>query len=348
MKHKLELRLLGEISITSDMQMTQPFWQKWRGTKDPHFEGEREQWKFLLKLNFQNTKITALGPITSWQISLEAMETVRDFIFLGSKITADGDGSNKIKRCLLLGRTAMTNLDSVLQNRNITLPTKFHLVKAMTFPLVMCGCESWTIKKAEHQGTDAFELWCWIRLLRAPWSARRSNQSILKEINPEYSLEELMMKLKLQYFDHLLWRVDSVEKILNLGKTESRRRRDEVVGWHHWLNGHAFEKVPGNGERQGSLVCCSPWGHNESDMTEWTRSNLFASFSVMSDSLRSHGLYSTRRLCPCDSPASVLKWVAISFSRWSFPPSDCPQVSSIAGRFFTFWASRESPKINWF
>ena len=140
------------------------------------------------------------------------MESVKDFIFLGSKITADGDCSHEIKRCLLLGRKAMTNLDSILKSRDITLPTKVHLVKALIFPVVMYGCESWTIKQAEHQRIDAFELWCWRRLLRVPWTARRSNQSILKEINPYYSLEGLMPKLKLQNFDHLMRRADSLEK----------------------------------------------------------------------------------------------------------------------------------------
>ena len=155
-----------------------------------------------LKLNLQKTKIMASGPITSWQIAGETTEIVRDFIFLGSKITADGDCSHKIKRHLLLGRKAMTNLDSILESRDITVSTKVCLVKAMVFPVVMYGCESWTIKKAEHRRTDAFELWCWRRLVRVPWNARRSNQSIIKEINPQYSLEGLM--LKLQYFSHLM------------------------------------------------------------------------------------------------------------------------------------------------
>ena len=151
-----------------------------------------------------------------------------DFIFfLGSKITADGDSSHEIKRCLLLGRKVMTNLYSILQSRNITLSTKVHLVKAMVFPVVMYGCESWSIKKAEHRRTDAFELWCWRRLLRVLWTARRSNQSILQEISPEYSLEGLMLKLKLQYFGHLMWRTDSLEKTLMLGKIEGERRK----GW---------------------------------------------------------------------------------------------------------------------
>ena len=167
----------------------------------------------------------ASGPITLWQIDGKTMETVRDFILLGSKITADGDCSHEIKRCLLLGRNAMTNLDSILQSRDITLPTKVCLVKAMIFPVVIYRCKSWTIKKAECQRTDAFELWCWRRLLRVPWIARRPNQSILKEISPEYSLEGLMLKLKRQYFGHLMQRTDSLEKTLMLGKIESRRRR---------------------------------------------------------------------------------------------------------------------------
>ena len=171
-------------------------------------------------------KIMASGPITSWQIDGEKMETVADFIFLGSKIR-DGDCSHEIKRQLLLGREAMTNLDSILKSRDITLPTKVHIVKAMVFPVVMYGYESWTITKAEHQRTDAFELWCWRRLLRVPWTARRSNQSILKEISPEYSLEGLMLKLKLQYFGQLIWRTDFLEKTLMLGMIEGRRRR----GW---------------------------------------------------------------------------------------------------------------------
>ena len=153
------------------------------------------------------------------------MGTVTDFIFLGSKITADGDCSHEIKRCLLLRRKAMTNQDNILKNRDITLPTKVCIVKAMIFPVVMYGCESWTIKKAEHRRVDASELWCWRRLLRVPWTARRSNQSILREISPEYSLEGLMLKLKLQYFGHLMQRADSLEKTLMLGKIEGERRR---------------------------------------------------------------------------------------------------------------------------
>ena len=160
---------------------------------------KEESEKVDLKLNIQKTKIIASGPITSWQIYGETMETVTDFIFLGSKITVDGDCSHEIKRHLLLGRKATTNLDSILKSRDITLMTKVHLVKAMVFPVVMYGCESWTLKKDECQRIDTFELWCWRRLLRVPWTARRSNQSILKEISSEYSLQELMLKLKLQY-----------------------------------------------------------------------------------------------------------------------------------------------------
>ena len=177
-----------------------------------------------LKLNIQKMKIMASSPITSWEDG-ETIETVRDFIFLGSKITADGDYSHEIKRRLLLGRKVMTNLDSILKSRDITLSTKVHLVKAMVFPIIMYECESWTIKEAECRRIDAFELWCWRRLLRVPWTARRSNQCILKEISPGCSLEGLMLKLKLQSFGHLMQRADSFEKTLMLGKIEGRRRR---------------------------------------------------------------------------------------------------------------------------
>ena len=177
----------------------------------------------------------ASGPITSWEIEGEMGETVADSTFLGYKITADGDCSHEIKRHLLLGRKVITNLDSILKSRDITLPTKVHLLKAMVFPVVMYGCESWTLKKAEHQRIDAFVLRCWIRLLRVPGTAWRSNQSILKEISPEYSLEGLMLKLKLQYLIHLMWRADWFEKTLMLGKIEGKRRR----GWQkmRWLDG---------------------------------------------------------------------------------------------------------------
>ena len=173
----------------------------------------------------------AYSPITSWQIDGKTMETVTDFIFLGCRITADGDWSHEIKRRLLLGRKVISNLDSILKSRDIALLTTIHLAKAMVFPVVMYGCESWTIKKAACQRIDAFELWCWRRLLRVPWTARRSNQSILKEISPGCSLEGLMLKLKLQYFGHLMQRIDSLEKPLMLGKIKGRRRRR----WDGWM-----------------------------------------------------------------------------------------------------------------
>ena len=186
---------------------------------------KEESEKVGSKLNVQKTKVIASGPITSWEIDGETVETVSDFILGGSKITADGDCSHEIKRRLLLGRKVMTNLDSILKSRDITLPTKVHLVKTMIFPVVMYGCESWIVKKAERRKIDASELWSWRRFLRVPWTARRSNQSILKEISPECSLEGLMLKLKLQYFGHLMRRADSFEKTLMLGKIEGRRRR---------------------------------------------------------------------------------------------------------------------------
>ena len=185
----------------------------------------KESEKVGLKLNVQKTKIMASGPITSGEIDGETVETIRDFIFWGSKITADGDCSHEIKRRLLLGRKVMTNLGSILKSRDITLLTKVRLVMAMVFPVVMYGCESWTVKKAECRRIDAIELWCWRRHLRVPWAARRSNQSILKEISPGCSLEGLMLKLKLQYSGHLMRRVDSLENTLILGRIGGRRRR---------------------------------------------------------------------------------------------------------------------------
>ena len=197
---------------------------------------KEESEKVGLKLYIQKTKIMASGPITSWEIDGETVETVSDFIFVfGSKITADDDCSHEIKRRLLLGRKVMTNLGGILKNRDITLPTKFHLVKAIVFPVVMYGCESWTVKEAEHRRTDVSELWCWRRLLRVPCTARRSNQSILKEISSVCSLEGLMLKLKHQYFGHLIRRVDSLEKTLMLGGIVGRRRRGRQR--MRWLDG---------------------------------------------------------------------------------------------------------------
>ena len=196
---------------------------------------KEESEKVGLRLNIQKTKIMAPGPITSWEIDGETVETVSDFILGGSKITADGDCSHEIKRCLLLGRKVMTSLDRILKRRDITLPTKVRLVKAMVFPVVMYGCENWTVKKADHWKIDASELWCWRRLLRVPWTARRSNQSILKEISPGCSLEGLMLKLKLQYFGHLMWRVDSLEKTLMLGGTGGAGGEGYDRGWDGWM-----------------------------------------------------------------------------------------------------------------
>ena len=185
---------------------------------------------------------------------------------------------HETQRCLLFGRRAVTNLNNILQSRDITFPTKIHIVKAMIFPVVIYRCESWTIKKAEHQGVDAFELWYWRRLLRVPWTERKSTQSILKEINTEYPLEGLMLKLKFQYFAHLMWRlIGLIGKDPDSGKDWRQEEKgiseDEVVGWHHWLDGHEFKQTLGDGEGQGSLVCCSPWNHKESDTTEQMNNN---------------------------------------------------------------------------
>ena len=207
--------------------------------------------------------IMAFSPITSWQIEGETVETVTDFLFLGSKITVGGDCSHEIKRCLLLGKKAMTNLWQKAKSKDSTLPTNVCLVKAMVFPVVMYGCESWIIQKAECQRIDTFELWCWIRLQRVPWTARKSNQLILKEINPEYSLEELIPKLKLQCFGHLI-QSQLIGKDSDPGKDWGQEEKwvteDEMVGWHHWLNGYEFEQTPGDSGGQGSLACCRSTG----------------------------------------------------------------------------------------
>ena len=209
----------------------------------------------------------ASGPITSWQIDGETMETVTDFLFLGYKITADGDCSHEIERCLFLGKKAMTSRDSVLKSRDITFPTKVCIVKAMVFPVVMFGCESWTIKKAKCWRIDAFESWCWRRLFESPVDCRRSNQTILKEINPEYSLKGLMLKLKLQYFGHL---VQLTEKDPDAGKDwrqeEKGTTEGEMVGWHHWFNGCDLEQTLGDSKVKGS---CSVAVHVVAKSQTW-------------------------------------------------------------------------------
>ena len=208
---------------------------------------KEESEKAGLKVDIKKTKILWSGPITSWQTEQKKVEEVTDFLFLGSKITADGDCRHEIRRQLLLGRKAMTNLHNMLKSKEMTLLTKLWIVKAIVFPVVMYGCESWTLKKAECQKIYAFDLWCWWRLLRVPWKAR-SNQPISKEINPEYSLEGLMLKLKLQYFGHLMRTADSLKKTLMLGKTEDRRRRGwQRMRWHHWFNEHELGQTPRDG-----------------------------------------------------------------------------------------------------
>ena len=247
----------------------------------------------------------ASGPNTSWQIGGETKETVTDFSLLGSKITADGDCSHEIKRRLLLGRKAMANLDSILKSRDITWSTKVHLVKAMVFPVVMYGCESWTIKKAGHWKVDAFELWCWRRLLRVPWDTR-SNQSILKEISPEYSLEGLMLKLKLQYFGHLMRRADSLEKTPMLGKTEGRRRASQRMRWVDGITKSMYKSLSKLQEMVKDRLACSPWGLKELDTTEQLNNNNFLLFPCCTQRGFPHGSDSKESACSAGDLGSIL------------------------------------------
>ena len=228
----------------------------------------------FIVLYIQKTKIMASGPITSWQIDGETMEIVTDFIFLGSKITVDGDCSHEIKRCLLLGIKAMTNLHNILKSRDIILLTKVCLVKAMVFPVVMYRCKSWTIKRLCWI-LDAFELWCWRRLLRVPWTTRRSNRSVLEEITLEYSLEgdaEAEAPV-LCPPDVKSWLTGKDPDAAKDWRQEKGTTEDEIVGWHHRLDGHEFEQALGDGEEPGSLVCCSACGNKDSGMTEWLNNN---------------------------------------------------------------------------
>ena len=232
---------------------------------------KEENEKVVLKLNIQKTKTIAFGPIPSWQIDGETVEIVTDFMFLGSKITADDDCSHEIKRCLLLGRKVMTNLDSIFKSRDITLWTKVCLLKAMVFPIVMDGCDSWAIKKAESQRIDAFEIWCWRRLLKVPWTVHpKGNQSWIFIGRTDGEAETLIL-CPPNAKNGLIRKYPDAEK--DWRQEEKGTTEDKMVGWHHWCNGHEFGQALGVGDGQGSLACCSPWGCKESDMTKrlnWT------------------------------------------------------------------------------
>ena len=273
MKHKLESRVSGEISITSDTQMTPSLWVKWRGTKKPLGESERGEWKSCLKnLTFKKWRPWHLVPWLQGKQMGKKMDIMADFVFLGSKITADGDWSHEIKRYFLFGRKAMTNLDSILKSSNITLLTKVCLVKAMVFPVVMYGYESWNIKKAEHERIDVFERWCWRRLLRVPWAARRSTQSIQKKISSEYSLQGLMLKLKILYFGHLMWRTNS-SSFPDAGKDwgqEEEVMTEDMIGWHPWHNGHEIEQALELVMEGGRCAAVHGFIKSQTWLSEWT------------------------------------------------------------------------------
>ena len=319
---------------------------------------KEESQKVGLKFNIQKTKIMASRPITSREIDGETVETVSDFIFLGSKSTANGDCSHEIKRCLFLEGKVMTKLDNILKRRNITLLTEVRLVKDMVFPVVMYGCESWTVKKAKHWRIDAFELWYWKRLLRVPSTARRSNQSILKEINPGRSLEGLMLKLKLQYFGHLMRRADSLKKTLMLGKIEGRKRKGRQR--MRWLGGITNSMDLGLGglwklvmERKAWNAVVHGVARIQTGVSDWTELNWTELCARICYGLRivQYSDSEVTQSCPtlCDPmdyslpgsavhgifKAIVLEWIAISFSRGSSQPRDWTRVFHIVDRCFT-------------